>query len=170
MACAAWTNVRRVCNYRVDVRVAIGARLVVSIRSYSSHVTDKGLKNEHYRCDPVAIWGLGQGWARNAPTYTHVPPPTARAEGRTRVTGQLSTSEGAWHRLLPETACRRPSWLWRDAGAGGRGGWQRVDPCERRYQAPCACSPLPPHPIHTCYSTHVLFSPPITVPVSHTLT
>ena len=23
-------------------------------------------------CDPVGIWGLGQGWARNAPTYTHV--------------------------------------------------------------------------------------------------
>ena len=68
---AAWTNVRRECLYRVDVRVAIGARLVVSIRSYSSHVTDKGLKNEHYRCDPVAVRRLGQGWARNAPTYTH---------------------------------------------------------------------------------------------------
>ena len=22
--------------------------------------------------DPVGIWGLGQGWARNAPTYTHI--------------------------------------------------------------------------------------------------
>ena len=57
--------------YRVDVFVTIVARFVVSIRSYLSHVTDKGLKNEHYRCDPVGIWGLGQGWARNAPTYTH---------------------------------------------------------------------------------------------------
>ena len=48
-------NVRRVCLYRVDVRVATGARLVVSIRMYLSHITDKGLKNEHYRCNPVAV-------------------------------------------------------------------------------------------------------------------
>ena len=71
MACAAWTNVRRVCLYRVDVRVAIGARFVVSIRSCLSRVTDRMLKGEHYRCDPVAVRRLGQGWARNAPAYTH---------------------------------------------------------------------------------------------------
>ena len=85
---AAWTNVRRVCNYRVDVRVAIGARLVVSIRSYLSHITDKGLKNEHYRCDPVAARRLGQGWARNAPTYTHV---AVSADGSTVVSGDSRT-------------------------------------------------------------------------------
>ena len=53
--------------YRVDVRVATGARLVVSIRSFLSHsITDKGLKNGHYRCDQVGggIWqsgGVGPG-------------------------------------------------------------------------------------------------------------
>ena len=31
------------------------------------------LKNEHSRCDPVAVRGLGQRWASNAPTYTHSP-------------------------------------------------------------------------------------------------
>ena len=58
----------------------------------------------------------GRGRGRASCGSAHVPPPTTRAEGHTRVTGQLSTSEGAWHRLPPETACRRSSWLRRDAG------------------------------------------------------
>ena len=83
-----WTGLRRnswcapltvhmcaACLYGLMcVCVTIGARLAVSIRSCLSRVTDKGLKNEHYRCDPVAVRRLGQGWARNAPTYTHCGP------------------------------------------------------------------------------------------------
>ena len=44
-------------------------RGVVSIRSYLSHMTDKGLKNGTdydmdigaWGCDPVVIWGVGGG-------------------------------------------------------------------------------------------------------------
>jgi hypothetical protein len=64
--CAVCVFIGLMCEWR-SVR-----RFVVSIRSCISRVTNKGLKNEHYRCDPVAIWGVGHGWARNAPTYTHI--------------------------------------------------------------------------------------------------
>lgn len=86
---AAYTHVRRVCLYRRLMCVSDDRceALVVGYPSCLSHATDKGLKNEHYRCDPVARSpGLGQGWASDAPTYTHCAP-GARWDNRSTSSG-----------------------------------------------------------------------------------